>query len=353
MYPNFFALLVSPPGVGKSQAIAQAEVMWRAANELKVAPSDMTKASLVDALADSRKIKVYHGTELLEMHPLLVAVDELGVLLPAHDLSFMSVANKLYDAPMLYKETRRGRPDPINAVNPCMTMLAGTQPDFLGSILPAEAWGMGFMSRMLMIYAGSATKPKLFGKARQKVDHSALIHDIKVISELHGEMEWTPEAEELMEDLHQSRIPPEPDHLKLKHYVTRRSLHVIKLSMISACSRSSALTVDVRDVRRAVEWLLEAEATMPEVFKDMSGKSDGQVIQDLHYYLWEISDGGTKKIHRARIDTFLMDRTPAYNVENIIRVCINAGIIITDPQGVDFRETSFFFPGARNKDKYE
>lgn len=343
-----FVLLVAPPGVGKSVAIREAVNLWHKTKKMKVAPDDITKASLIDAMEGSHQIHLYSATDMIEYHSLAVGADELGVLLPAHDLAFLNTLNVLYDNRPNYKETRRHRDNDINLINPQMNLLAGTQPDYMATLLPPEAWGMGFMTRILMIYHGKPSKPKLFGK-RISVNTKDLEWDLTTICELHGEMRFTQEAEDFLSEWYDRDLAPVPEHPKLKHYIARRVLHVLKLAMISSVSRDNSLVIERWDVERAQEWLIEAEGLMPEVFKDMNGTSDVQVIQDLHYYLWEVwNKSGKKPIHRARVDMFLMERTPAYNAENIVRLCISAGILV--PQDPD---NQTFVPGDRNKTKWE
>lgn len=344
-YANLFILLVAPPGVGKTLAIRPIVELWGKSRKLKVAPDDITKASLIDAVARSAQVHVYSASEMLEYASLQLGADEFGVLIPQNDTAFMSTMNKFYDCVDRFEESRRGRDDsePLVIHNPQVNLLAGTQPDFLAGLLPPTAWGMGFMSRIIMVYSGKKLKTTLF-KKRIRLDLSLLLTDIKVIAELHGECLWTEEAESVLETWYDNDLEPVPEHTKLKHYVPRRIMSIIKLSMISAVSRSNELVVSAEDVERARDWLVEAETLMPEIFKEMSGNSDGQLIQELHYYLWELWVKGDKKgfIHKARITTFLSARTPAYNVENIVKVCISAGVILD-------KGNDMFLPGTKNE----
>src|SRR5882724_11244346 len=155
LYPNMFCLLVGPPGVGKSNAISIVEELWYSSKKFKVAPNNVTKAALVDALLEAdRKIILPNGGGLVEYHCLLTSSSEFGVLVPAHDLEFLSVLNYIYDNPKVYRENRRSLNKNIEIIHPQITILAGTQPGFLASLLPEEAWSMGFTSRIIMIYAG-------------------------------------------------------------------------------------------------------------------------------------------------------------------------------------------------------
>jgi len=309
---------------------------------LKVAPDDLTKASLLDALALSKQTVILDGgRDIHTYHALAIGADELGVLLPAHDLSVMSVMNKLFDNVDYYRESRRGRDEDLEMENPQVTLLAGTQPDFLASLLPPEAWGMGFMSRMIMVYAGEAIKPNLFGK-KKTFNQAAFVADLKAVAKLYGEMSMTEEAQVEVVAWYEAGLKPIPQHLKLKHYVPRRILNFLKLCMISSVSRGCSLVIDIDDIERARSWLLEVETLMPEIFKDMSGKSDRDVIQDLHGFVWQLyTSSGKKPVHKSRIDNFLLNRTPAYNMKALFEVCISSKILIN--VGIDLYQ-----PGTTN-----
>jgi hypothetical protein len=343
VYANLFILLVAPPGVGKTQAIAKAVELWHKTGKMKVAPDDITKASLLDHMAECEQTWQPSPIELpIHYHSLNVAADEFGVLCPAHDLSFMSVMNALYDNRALYKESRRGRNGDLVMANPQLSILAGTQPDFMSSLLPPEAWGMGFMSRMVMVYCGTPVKVDLF-KTLKKAETRNLELDLRTICELRGVMQFSEEAQAALVTWYANDLAPAPTHSKLKHYKPRRILTVLKLCMISSAARKNDLIIDETDVERARDWLLEAEALMPDVFKDMSGAGDAQIIRDLHYFCWELYvKEGKKPIHRSRVETFLLNRTPSYNIPNILNTCDRAGILKSHHDG------EFWVPGTTN-----
>ena len=328
LYSNMFVLLVAPPGVGKSQAIDRIGEMLRANGKLRVAPDDITKAALLDALKEAHQSRVFSPTEMLDYHSLQIIAGEFGVLCPAHDLGFLNVLNVLYDNRSLYKETRRGREEPLIIENPQINLLSGTQPDYLASFLPEEAWGQGFMSRVIMVYHGSAIHVPLFGK-NNKADLRTLASDLSDIADLHGEITWTPEAQEEVERQHRSGFKPIPNHLKLKHYLPRRVLHILKLSMISSVSRSNSLLIEREDVLRAIEWLVEAEGRMPDIFKDMSGKNDRDLMVGLHAFAFQLYVRNEKRpVAEARLLGYLSERTPPYNVKHLFDLCFRTGILV-------------------------
>lgn len=345
VFPNLYTLLVAPPGVGKSMAIREGQKLLENSPGLSIAPEDVTKASLLDSLKESHRIFTVPPKHMIEYHSMFVGADEFGVLVPAHDLEFLNVLNVLYDNRPHYKETRRSREKPLIMDDPQLNLLAGTQPDYLASLLPDQAWGMGTMTRIIMVYSGTAMRPKLFG-AKLKIDMKDCQHDVDQIGQMFGEMAWTQEAEDALTDWYDAGLKPVPEHSKLKHYNARRVLHVLKMCMISACARNNDRLIELFDVERAKEWLLEVESLMPEIFKEMAGKSDGLIIQDLHFYIWDywVKNGKTP-IHRSKIDLFLMNRTPAYNVDNIVKTCVRAGVL--KDKGMDM-----FVPGTKTDDGF-
>lgn len=327
LYPNLFVLLVAPPAVGKSQAITNVHELWHTTKKFHVAPDNVTKASLIDALAAADGKRVI-PTGLLEYHSLLTASSEFGVLVPAHDLEFLSVLNHIYDNPRSYRENRRSLQNNISITNPQLNIIAGTQPGFLASLLPEEAWSMGFTSRIIMVYAALPPIVSLFEKQDSRKDQFDHLRDrLMIFSDLMGEAKWEPEAQQELERWYRSGQEPVPQHSKLQHYNGRRILHILKLSLISAISRSGELFITMDDMQRARNWLLSVEQVMPDIFRDMTLKSDSQVIQELHFFLWQIWVKGKKPIHEGRAIHFLQQRVPAEKIERVLDIAVKSQIL--------------------------
>ena len=171
----------------------------------------MTKASLVDEMAKAQRhipLNKFPGTEalsveFLEYSSLAILAEELGVLISSHDLDFLSLLTKIYNSKAVYSETRRTNKLSVEVFNPQITFLGGTQPAFLGSILPEEAWGMGAMSRIIMIYSGVGVKKQLFPEddlfdnvitLKYRSMQRNIVSDFSQILDLYGEMKWSPGA---------------------------------------------------------------------------------------------------------------------------------------------------------------
>lgn len=336
LYPNLFTLLVGPPATGKTQAINQVQKLWYDCESIRVSPNDMTKASFLDSMRDAERkialpedVATLTGNFILDYHALAVCVGEFGVLISQHDLNFLSVFNDMYDSPMVYRETRRTNKLENDITNPNLTMLAGTQPGFLGSLLPDEAWNMGFTSRLIMVYSGDILTVELFNaSAPNSRIYSALLADLKSIAKLIGQIHWAPEVQTAIRTWHQSGCLPTPEHSKLEHYRGRRILHVLKLCAIAAIARTRNLVVELEDFERAKHWLISTEITMPDIFRQMAGRSDNQVIKELHHYAFSEWNKNKKPLHESQLVHFLSTQVPAEKIARILEVCEKSKIFI-------------------------
>ena len=315
------------PGGGKSEATGAVAKLGKAAKNGHVAPDNLTKAALIDAVAAASRRIIRSETDMVEYHALAVASPEFGVLVPAHDLEFLNTLNHLYDNPPSYRENRRSMGDnQIDISNPQLNLLGGTQPAYLANLLPEEAWGMGFTARLLLIYSGEKKKVPLFRMQEVRQGYKELVGGLTAMTKLYGKLEFSQEAQDLAENWADGGCLPIPEHSKLENYVSRRILHTLKLSIISAVSAGHPV-VESSDFIRARDWLLQAEITMPDIFREMVQRSDVQVIQELHFFAWQIWIKEKKPVHETRLIHFLQNRVPSDKIIRVIEIAERAGIL--------------------------
>lgn len=332
VYPTLYTLLVGKPGTGKSQAIRHISALWYATKELHIASHSVTKASLTDELNDAKRIIVPADGTLIEYHSLQIAASEFGVLVPAHDLDFLNFLNDIYDNNNNYRESRRTQSRKIDAVNPQINILAGTQPAYLAALLPEEAWGMGFMTRIIMVYSAERFNVRLFNKLTTNREHFLyLLEGLKLLIKAHGEADWEQEAMDAIQAWADAGFPPEPEHSRLESYNSRRILHIMRLCLISAASGGHPLLITLVDFQRALGWLIQAEQTMPDIFKEMVQRSDAQVIQELHMFVWAIWSRDKKLVHEARLYNFLQTKVTSDKIQRIIDTAVRSNILDHDP----------------------
>ena len=339
VFPNFYILLVAPPGVGK-QIIDRVRDLWRDTCEpgtkikaFHVAPDSMTKASLIDTLQKSKKMVVPPEGGPVYFHPLLVAAEEFSVLLPAYDMEYIGTLNGLWNNKAVHHEVRRtGAKQDVEIEKPYLHLLGGAQPAWLASIFPEDAWSTGIGRRMIMIYSSAGVWKDVWAEYDDRPElRASLVQRLGLLSKAYGQMAIERQAAEYLSDWDRSGRKPEPVHAKLAHYNASRNFQLIKLSMVSAASRGELFekvpAVRLEDVKRAQSWLFEAEAIMPDVFRAMIGKSDKDVIDELHLWAQATFLRSKKPIPGNLMRQFLLDRVPHDKVESILNLADTAKII--------------------------
>lgn len=329
LYPNLYIFIVGPPGSGKTAATNVARNLLINIDDLHVAPTSVTRASLIDNLKESERkvVRPRDTPSIVEFNSLALLSNELGVLLPSYENDFMNVLTDLYDC-HVYSESRRTRDSRIAIENPQLNLMAATTPSYLNNLLPQGAWDQGFLSRTIMVYAGTPPRRSIFAESNLRGDLlSRLTHDLGEISGLFGKLDFDPEVVAAVDAWHLGGGQPAPDHPKLQHYNTRRTTHLIKLMCISSIARSDDLIVLLDDFVEALGWLNEAEAAMPDIFKSMVSGGDSQVIAEAWHFAYKMYVKNQVPVTEQRLAMFLQERTPAHNIRNILEVMERAAIL--------------------------
>lgn len=343
IYPNLYVLLVAPPGIGKTVSIVQVSHLLRACPNIYVSPTSVTSASLIDALAEAKRsiLRPNETPSYIEYHSLATISEELGVLLPAYDNDFMNILTALYDCIPSFEQRRRSRDLHLKIPNVQLNLLAATTPSYMNALMPEGAWDQGFASRVIMIFSAERTIRPLFS-ALTPFDTSIfadLVHDLKLISGtpqkegMFGKYEWEPEAAAAMEQWHNAGGPPVPDHTRLVHYVTRRTAHMLKLCMVAAASESNELVIRLRHFQQALDWLIEAEYFMPDIFKSMVVGGDSAAMEEAFRFVYTTYAKEKRPVLEHRIVQFLSQRVPGHSILRLLEVMQRANMIEIAPGG--------------------
>jgi len=328
-YPNLFVFFVAPPGVGKGLLTNRIIDLWEKLEDQYLASTSVSRASMVDDLRDAerRLIRPSETPSIISFNSIKIASNELAVLIPAYENDFMNVLTDIYDGHS-FSERKRTRDLKYKLDAPQITLIAATTPSYLSSLLPEGAWDQGFLSRTLLIYSGETILKELFGEEIKKAaTWKSLVHDLKIIADLYGKMSFTPEAAAAIGAWHRAGGPPRPDHPKLVNYCTRRTAHLLKLCMVASVSDSDDLVITVAHYQRALDWLLELEVSIPDIFKSMAVGGDSAVIKDCWHFAYKTYLKDKKPIPEYRIITFLQERLPAHSVMRLLEVMVRAQIL--------------------------
>jgi hypothetical protein len=97
--------------------------------------------------------------------------------------------------------------------------------------------------------------------------------------------------------------------------------------MVSSASQSDSLVITLENYIEALDWLMECERVMPDIFRAMRSGGDGKVMEECYHYVYEAYAKKKQPIQEHRLYAFLQERTPAHNVEKIIAVMEKSGLI--------------------------
>jgi hypothetical protein len=347
-YPHLFIILVGPAGAGKGEAMDEIAGLFGNLTEHCLAPSSMSAASFTDALNAAVRTPAGSILPQAQFNSLYILCRELGMLLPAYDPAFMNTLTDVFDAKR-QRQTRRG-----NSANgridftierPQVNILAATTPSYLNNFLPASAWGEGFISRVMLVYSGSA-KPKslLDGYDRDERLYRDLVSDLRVMGAKYGQLRFEPDTLRALNEWHLSGGEPVPSHPRLFSYVERRTAHLLKLCIIATAARgTNQFLIERQDLDTALAWLLEAEEAMPEIFKASSGP-DGQLINDCWHFVYTTTQREHKPLLEDRLYAYLKDKAPSYAVERIVTVMVKSKVLLTS---TDYSGRTIYTPAPK------
>lgn len=289
----------------------------------------MTKQGLLDALATHAAGSVIDGVPF-DFHFMAICISELSDFMSQYDGALAGLMTNLFDCIGLTEEQKRGRGEKSTVlVNPGISFVMGTATGQLGVSIHKDMWNSGFMARIIMIYDDQEIIPEdMFHAAPVNVAISEeIVVSLRRIGDMKGPMEWTPEAQKSLREFRVHQMVGAPTHDRLAYYVKRRWLHLGKLCMIAAIA-DERMVVEEQDFDEALTWLIDAEALMPEIFKDMFNHEDGRVYMDLQQFVWEKYNSNKQPVHYSLMAALLTTRASHASVQRIIANSEAAGFII-------------------------
>ena len=86
--------------------------------------------------------------------------------------------------------------------------------------------------------------------------------------------------------------------------------------------------IELEHIQQALNWMVEAEGEMENIFKAMTSGGDSALISDtMHYLITTYVRYGKKPIARTRLLAFIGERTDAYKVRSILDLMEQSGMI--------------------------
>ena len=290
LYPNIYCLLVGPPGTRKNAAINAAVNIMKDVTNVKFAPDDTggQRQGLIVAIEDSDSdnissqlqtndlsdLDIFNNSELDQIanctltikknnpdkHTLFICATEFGSFLGQGSLEMTRFLNKMWDGEDYRYKIRK---DHHTLKDSSLSLLGGTTSSDLSSLLPAEAIGQGFMSRIVLVFAAQREKSVPPEYAIYDQSCKKYLEDVYkyLFSEHLGPMTKSNQGVKIESELYNQDIQI-PDS-RFIYYASRRHAHLAKLAMVLAATNMRK-EISGEDYLLANQILAEAEKTMPD-----------------------------------------------------------------------------------------
>lgn len=262
LYPNMYVALVGPPGrTAKSTALYLAKQIVSSSGVVKFGPDSCTREQLIRSMFESK---------MNNQCAMAVWSTEFSSLIGPSGLLMIQFLLDIYDCnytdPSGWKyETKHQGKDAI--VNPYLAGLFCTTPDYLVESMPDNIIGHGFTSRVIFVHE---EKERLINPRPAKTDDllaAALVQDLRHISRLSGQFQWTPEGAKAYDTFYEGLYKNLPEDHRIEGYHWRKKIHVLKVAMLLSIAEGDSLILDRRDIDAAVQLLHGIEHNMARVFR--------------------------------------------------------------------------------------
>lgn len=301
-YPNFYVMLVGPPGlIKKSTTINVASGLLRDVPNVKIGADVSTWQSFVEEVAQAQDLFAEGEVAVNPLDQehtvssaLTLTISEFGTFFDPDDRAMVNVLTELYDGKVnsaFVKRTKTQGTDTI--MNPFVNIIAGTTPQWIHDNFKGRFGGWGLSSRIIFLHCDEKERHVAFPHKLWRGDYArtmrGFLEDLIQISQLRGVFTLTDAAETFYEHWYathgdrQTALNRHDHHDPwLAYYLARKADHVLKLAMVLSVSRSDTLIIDVDDISTAVGRCDEIELELSKVFNTRQGETrEGKLNQDV------------------------------------------------------------------------
>lgn len=288
VYPNMYVVLVGPPATRKNAAIKLSTNLALKIDGIRITADAITREALIRAITTSKAQTISSINEPYEHCSVTIVSKELSVFLGTRNTDLLALLTDLYDCHDKWEyRTKNMGIDTIH--NEWLNLLGGTTPLSFAGIVPLEAIGTGFTSRVIFVVEDKPrariARPFLDSALKEK-----LAYDLEQISMMCGEMKFTPEGEAWFVYWYEKANEKRSHDTRFEGYYGRKHIHLLKVAMIISASFSNDMIITETHLKSALYLIEQLEDRMIEAF-GAAGRSI--LAQDIDVVLKYIQDNKT------------------------------------------------------------
>jgi len=295
IYPNLYIILIGPSGrTRKGVSIGIAKDFLKSIPGITVTPeSSSGRQAMILAMKRANLNFTDPSDGKIKFHCSVTAFsEELSVFLGQGDIAYLSNLTDWYDSKddWEYETVGRGK-DSLQGL--CLNLCGGTAPDWIQSMIPQEALGGGFTSRIIFIVEEKKRKivPEYFITPEVALLGEQLKMDLERISNLSGEAHFTEAGKKLYVDWYCKETEkldsgkPAVSDSRFAGYCERRATHLRKLMLVCSASRGDDLQITADDFKKALGLLEDAEINMGKTFGGLGKARDSDATDTVSGFI--------------------------------------------------------------------
>jgi hypothetical protein len=329
--PNFYIVLVGPPGVvTKSTSAKVGQRILAEVPGVHFGPSSVTWQALVQAFTEAQEhvamnptseldaietVDQLLGADRMPMACITSVISELGTFLKPQDDDMINVITDLWDGqlgPAWERKTRMHGDEGIE--NPWLNVIGCTTPSWLKRNFPEHMIHGGLTSRIIWVFADKKrllnAYPSETVDAKQfEEDAKMLAEDLIQISELRGEYVMSKEALEWGTQWYAEHWAERPIHMasdRFEGYISRKQTHIHKLAIVIAASKREELIITLNDIKHSATMITGLENDMHKVFESIGIVDSSRQLGEMMAYIRAYKEISMLKLWRLCLGT--MDR---------------------------------------------
>ncbi|PWT71743.1 MAG: hypothetical protein C5B59_17340 [Bacteroidetes bacterium] len=327
LYPNIYVILVGPSGLSRKGEPLTVGRQFLEGMNISIIAEDNSKESLIRDMHDcSTQFTDTTSGRIMNQSAISCFAEELAVFLGYQNVALLADMTNWYDSRDKWeRRTKHQGIDEVNGV--CFNFLATTDPSWLPSILPREAVGGGFTSRVIFVVQDKKAKtipnPDLYPPNAGLRDR--LMDDLESMNRITGPMRFDRHAREFYDAwyIEQDRLIETGEHPLtspfLRGYLSRRPTHLTKLGMLHSASRSNELIISRKDLEDSLRMLEEIEPKMHEVFRGISDLKFGKHTAEVLDFIREHGP-----VHKSKILRTMTDKIDSYTFDQVIKTLLDS-----------------------------
>jgi hypothetical protein len=161
----------------------------------------------------------------------------------------------------------------------CLSIIAASTPDWMQSLMPKDAFEIGFMSRMVLVPMPFNWRPRIIPIPSSKELFKEVISEISVIEEITGEMTLSEDAwvEYKSWYLNLPDLPPGPQ----AEYLERKQDHALRIAILLQLAETGELNLEGKYFKQALQILTSIEPEVMDLINYISMEPRMRIVKKI------------------------------------------------------------------------